>query len=60
MSTTCPAYRVPDQLTACMNVVEMCLSRDGLEEQFLDRFMALEKSRIQDSRLQTVSVRGLR
>ena len=43
-----------------MNVVEMCLSRDGLEEQFLDRFMALEKSRIQDSRLQTVSVRGLR
>ena len=57
MSTTVPAYRVPAQLGAFMNVIEMCLLRDGLEEMFLDRFMALEKPRIQDSRLQSVSVR---
>ena len=56
MSTTSAAYRVPAQLSAVMNVVEMCLSREGLEELFLDRFMELEKSRIQDSKSQTVSV----
>ena len=56
MSTTVPAYRVPAQLSAFINVIDMCLSRDGLEEMFLDRFMELEKPRIQDSRLQSVSV----
>ena len=56
MSTTVPAYRVPAELSAFINVIEMYLSRDGLEEMFLDRFMEMEKPRIQDSRLQTVSV----
>lgn len=55
MSTTCLAYRVPAQLSAFINVIEMYLSRDGLEEMFLDRFMGLEKPRIQDSRQQSVS-----
>ena len=56
MSTTSSAYSVPHELSAFVNVVEMCMSRDGLEEMFLDRFMALEKSRIQDSWQQAVSV----
>lgn len=56
MSTTVPAYRVPAELSAFINVIEMYLSRDGLEEMFLDRFMEMEKPRIQDSRLQSVSV----
>ncbi|XP_028415382.1 dynein heavy chain 8, axonemal-like isoform X2 [Dendronephthya gigantea] len=55
MSTTCLAYRVPAKLSAVINVIEMYLSRDGLEEMFLDRFMGLEKPRIQDSRQQSVS-----
>ena len=57
LATTCAAQGVPSGLAAYVNVVEFCQSRDGMEEMFLDRFMRLEKPRMQDARSQVVQVR---
>ena len=56
LATTCPAQAVPSGIAAYVNVVEFSQSRDGLEEMFLDRFLRLEKPRMQDTRSQVVNV----
>ena len=56
LATTCPAKAVPPGIAACVNVVEFSQSRTGLEEMFLDRFLRLEKARMQDTRQQVVNV----
>lgn len=54
MATTFPCQAVPASIAAYVNVVEFSQSRDGLEEMFLDRFLRLEKPRMQDTRTQVV------
>ncbi|XP_048577711.1 dynein axonemal heavy chain 8 isoform X3 [Nematostella vectensis] len=54
-ATTSPADTVPSGLAAYVGVVEFCQSRDGLEDMFLDRFLRLEKPRMQDTRTQVVT-----
>lgn len=56
MATTFPCQAVPASIAAYVNVVEFSQSRDGLEEMFLDRFLRLEKPRMQDTRTQVVDV----
>lgn len=56
MAATFPCQAVPASIAAYVNVVEFSQSRDGLEEMFLDRFLRLEKPRMQDSRTQVVDV----
>ena len=56
MATTFPCQGVPASIAAYVNVVEFSQSRDGLEEMFLDRFLRLEKPRMQDTRTQVVDV----
>eukprot|EP00794_Sanderia_malayensis_P000407 gene407-1042_t len=47
--TTNPAYTIPSSVAAYANVIEFCQSREGLTEQFLYRFIKLEKPRIHDT-----------
>ena len=54
--TTYSCQAVPSSIAAYVNVVEFSQSRDGLEEMFLDRFLRLEKPRMQDTRTQVVDV----
>lgn len=56
MAATFPCHAVPASIAAYVNVVEFSQSRDGLEEMFLDRFLRLEKPRMQDTRTQVVDV----
>lgn len=56
MAATFPCQAVPASIAAYVNVVEFSQSRDGLEEMFLDRFLRLEKPRMQDTRTQVVDV----
>ena len=56
MATTFSSRAVPSSIAAYVNVVEFSQSRDGLEEMFLDRFLRLEKPRMQDTRTQVVDV----
>ena len=56
MATTFSCQAVPASIAAYVNVVEFSQSRDGLEEMFLDRFLRLEKPRMQDTRTQVVDV----
>ncbi|XP_068697910.1 dynein axonemal heavy chain 8-like [Montipora foliosa] len=65
MATTFSCQAVPASIAAYVNVVEFSQSRDGLEEMFLDRFLRLEKPRMQDTRTQVVDemvtlIEGLR
>ena len=55
-ATTSPAEAVPAGLSAYVNVVEFVQSREGLEEMFLDRFLRLEKPRMQETRTQVITV----
>lgn len=54
LATTFSSRAVPSSIAAYVNVVEFNQSRDGLEEMFLDRFLRLEKPRMQDTRTQVV------
>ena len=56
LATTFSCQAVPSSIAAYVNVVEFSQSRDGLEEMFLDRFLRLEKPRMQDTRTQVVDV----
>lgn len=56
LATTFSCHAVPSSIAAYVNVVEFSQSRDGLEEMFLDRFLRLEKPRMQDTRTQVVDV----
>jgi len=56
LATTFSCQAVPSSIAAYLNVVEFSQSRDGLEEMFLDRFLRLEKPRMQDTRTQVVDV----
>lgn len=56
LATTFSSRAVPSSIAAYVNVVEFSQSRDGLEEMFLDRFLRLEKPRMQDTRTQVVDV----
>ena len=56
MATTFSSRAVPSSIAAYVNVVEFSQSRDGLEEMFLDRFLRLEKPRMQETRTQLVDV----
>ena len=56
LATTFSCEAVPLGIAAYVNVVEFSQSRDGLEEMFLDRFLRLEKPRMQDARTQVVDV----
>ena len=58
MATTFSSQAVPSSIAAYVNVVEFSQSRDGLEEMFLNRFLRLEKPRMQDTRTQVVDVSG--
>ena len=59
LATTFSSRAVPSSIAAYVNVVEFNQSRDGLEEMFLDRFLRLEKPRMQDTRTQVVDVRTI-
>lgn len=54
LATTFSSKSVPSSIAAYVNVVEFSQSRDGLEEMFLDRFLRLEKPRMQETRTQVV------
>ena len=56
LATTFSSKSVPSSIAAYVNVVEFSQSRDGLEEMFLDRFLRLEKPRMQETRTQVVDV----
>lgn len=51
MHTTVEPYMVPSHLAAYCSVMFFQQSRTCIEEEFLDRFLAKEKSRIEDERI---------
>ena len=54
--TSRPAHMVPTTIAAHANIIEFSQSRDGLVEQFLYRFIKLEKPRIHGTLYQVEQV----
>ncbi|KAI8520697.1 hypothetical protein Bbelb_004510 [Branchiostoma belcheri] len=50
MHTTCMPHEVPDEVAAYTSMVNFYQDRSGIEAELLDRFIRLEKTRVQDER----------
>ncbi|XP_066278010.1 uncharacterized protein [Branchiostoma lanceolatum] len=50
MHTTCMPHEVPEEVAAYTSMVNFYQDRSGIEAELLDRFIRLEKTRVQDER----------
>lgn len=50
LHTTSSAHQVPPALAAYVSLVNFQLSREGVAEELLDRFMLKEKQRLNDEK----------
>ncbi|XP_030850579.1 dynein heavy chain 8, axonemal isoform X3 [Strongylocentrotus purpuratus] len=57
LHTTCQPHCVPDELAAYTSVMYFYQTREDCEEELLDRFMTLEKARLEEDRITALKER---